>query len=106
MEGVLSADHLTTIAEVAIALAGFSALIVLLSGRSGRADPRADVLRLRIMLETSLLVVAFALFPFIPSTLGLAPDVWPASDHSRARQLAFRSRAGNHMGCAPEAGCT
>ena len=32
------------------------------------------------MLETSLLVVAFALFPFIPSTLGLAPDlVWRIS---------------------------
>ena len=80
MDGVLSADHLTTIAEVAIALAGFSALIVLLGGRSGSADPRADAVRLRYMLESSLLVVAFALFPFIPATLGVVPDlVWRIS---------------------------
>jgi hypothetical protein len=80
MEGVLFTDHLTTLAEVAIALAGFSALVALLGNRARRADRRADAMRLQFMLETSLLVVAFALFPFIPLTLGVSSDlVWRIS---------------------------
>ena len=72
---MLSTDHLTTLAEVAIALAGFSALIGLLGVRAGRSDPRSDAMRLQLMLETSLLVVAFALFPFIPLKLGVSSDL-------------------------------
>jgi hypothetical protein len=75
MEGMISVDHLTTIAEVAIALAGFSALVALLGNRAGRSDPRADAMQLQFMLESSLLVVAFALFPFIPLTLGVSSDL-------------------------------
>jgi len=72
---VISVDHLTTIAEVAIALAGFSALVALLGNRAGGIDRRADAMRLQFMLETSLLVVAFALFPFIPLKLGVSSDL-------------------------------
>jgi hypothetical protein len=70
-----SADHLLTIAEIAVTLAGFSALVAILGGRRGRSDPRMDVLRLRTMLEASLLVLAFALFPLIPTKLGAAPPL-------------------------------
>ena len=67
MTSVLDADHLFTVAEVGIALAGFSTLVAVLGVRSGRADPRLDAVRLQIMLESSLFVVAFSLFPLIPS---------------------------------------
>jgi len=80
MEDALSTDHLTTIAEVAIAVAGFSALVALLGARSGRTHPRADAVRLQLMVETSLLVVAFALFPFIPLKLGASSEfLWRIS---------------------------
>ena len=65
-----SLDHLATIAEIAVALAGFSALVALLAARRGRANPRLEALRLQVMLESSLLVVAFALLPLIVSELG------------------------------------
>ena len=72
---MLDADHLLTVAEVGIALAGFSALVAVLGVRSGRTHPRLDSLRLRLMVECSLFVVAFSLFPLIPSRLGASADL-------------------------------
>jgi hypothetical protein len=68
-----STDHLLTVGEIAVTLAGFSALVAILGGRRGRSEPRVDALRLRTMLEASLLVLAFSLFPLIPSKLGATP---------------------------------
>jgi hypothetical protein len=69
---VTSLDHLSTLAEVAIAIAGFSALVALLGTRVGRASPKLDAFRLQIMLEASLFVVALALLPLVVFELGAA----------------------------------
>jgi hypothetical protein len=70
----MPSEHLSTIAEVAIALAGFSALVAVLAGQPERGKARLDGLRLQIMLESSLLVVAFALFPIVPAKFGISPE--------------------------------
>jgi hypothetical protein len=67
-------EHLSTIAEVGIALAGFSALVAVLAGQPERSQAKLDGLRLQIMLESSLLVVAFALFPIVPAKFGISPE--------------------------------
>ena len=72
---MLDADHLFTVAEVGIALAGFSTLVAVLGVRPGRSDPRLDAFRLQVMLEASLFVVALSLFPLIPSKLGASADL-------------------------------
>ncbi len=60
-----------TIAEVAVAFAGFSGLVGIL-GRSGSRDSDvAQAFRLRGVILTSLLVVAFSLVPFVAHGLGL-----------------------------------
>lgn len=73
-------ELLYTIAEVAVAFAGFASLVSVLGRRYSRDDPRLDALRLRAMLLSSLIVVGFSLFPFLPMWLGV-PDaaVWRIS---------------------------
>jgi len=56
-------DLLLTIAEVAVAFVGFSSLVSLLGRRTSRDDPRLDAIRMRGLIESSLLVVAFSLTP-------------------------------------------
>jgi len=60
-----SLDHLATIAEVAIALAGFSALVAILGTRAGREKSKLEAFRIQMMLEASLFVVMLALLPSI-----------------------------------------
>jgi hypothetical protein len=77
---VKDADLLLTIAEVAVAFAGFASLVSVLGRRYSRDDPRLDGLRLRGMLLSSLIVVAFALFPFLPMRFGVTDaEVWRIS---------------------------
>lgn len=66
------ADLLLTIAEIAIAFAGFASIVSVLGRRRSSDDPRLDALRLRAMLESALTVVVFALAPFIPNAFGLS----------------------------------
>ena len=49
---MLDRDMLFTFAEIAIALAGFSAIIGVLSSRQQSIDLKANSLRLQVMLET------------------------------------------------------
>ena len=58
-------DLFLTLAEVAVAFAGFAGLVTVLAARSSRATNRAslDLLFLHTVLATSLSVVAFALLP-------------------------------------------
>ena len=56
-------DTLLTIAEIAIALAGFASLISVIGRRSNDTARATGSLRLRLMLEVSFRNTAFALLP-------------------------------------------
>jgi hypothetical protein len=73
-------DALFIVAELAIAIAGFASLAVVIGQRRGRDEPEVDALRLRAMLEASLLVVAASLFPLFPFYANASPEaVWRSS---------------------------
>ena len=73
-------DLLLTTAEISIAFAGFASLVTLLGRRSPEHRLPLDVTRLRGMILTSLLALAFSLFPFLPHMLGASPQaVWRIS---------------------------
>lgn len=73
-------DLLLTISEVAAAFAGFASLVTILGQRTPGDDVRVSSLRMRAMVLYSLLVVAFALVPFVLNRYGL-PElvVWRVS---------------------------
>ena len=56
-------DTLLTLAEIAVALAGFTGLVSVIGHRHDDASRRVDWFRLRMMLEVSLRNAAFALLP-------------------------------------------
>ena len=62
---MLESEILLTMAEVAAAFAGFTALASVFSGRRTRDHPRVSKLLLRVMIEAALVVVFFALLPLI-----------------------------------------
>jgi len=64
-------EVLLTIAEVAVAFAGFASLVSILGRGTSVDNPRVLSLRMRAMLLTSLLVVGFALFPLILGGYGV-----------------------------------
>jgi len=72
MEG---SDILQTLAEVGIALTGFTGIVVALRGRVGESLSGFASVRFRILLIASLASVGFALQPFFFFHIGLAPDV-------------------------------
>lgn len=74
------AEILFTIAEVAVAFAGFASIVGVLGRRYSSDDPRLDSFRLRTMLGASLAVVGSSLFPFLPNTYGASdPLIWRIS---------------------------
>jgi hypothetical protein len=92
MEG---ADYLLTCAEVAVALEGFSALVVALGGRpDSGVDPLSRGL-VGTLIERSLIAMFFSLAPVLLSGLGLAPArIWLACSGILAAyilSLAWRS---------------
>ncbi len=64
---------LTVIAEIGVALAGFSGIVVALRQRSVESWSVPEVLRLRLMLYASVSALIFALLPFAPHHLGASP---------------------------------
>lgn len=62
---MIDRDILYTFAELAVALAGFSAVIGVLSSRRASADLTINALRLQVMLETCFMVAAAALVPVL-----------------------------------------
>jgi hypothetical protein len=70
-----NADLLLTIAEIAVAFAGFASLVSALS--SGRSAKRAlaQSILFRTMVLMSLTVVAFALLPFMTHGFGISPSM-------------------------------
>lgn len=69
---MIETDILFIMAEVSVALAGFSAVIGVLGARSGTSDVRVDALRLQIMLESGLLVAAFSIIPALLATFEIS----------------------------------
>ncbi len=73
-------DVLTVIAEIGVALAGFSGIVVALRQRSVESWSFPEVMRLRFMLYGSTLTFLFALSPFVFHHLGASPAVtWSVS---------------------------
>ena len=73
-------DVLLTIAEVAVAFAGFASLVGVLGQRSSADDPRVIGVRMRGMLLSGLVVVAFSIFPIVFVRYGASPTLtWTAS---------------------------
>jgi hypothetical protein len=70
-------DVLFLLAELGVALAGFTAIIGVLGSRPGVSDVRVDVLRLQVMLETSLFVAAASIVPALLEHFGVEPrNLW------------------------------
>jgi hypothetical protein len=67
-------EVLTVSAEIAVALAGFSGIVVALRQRGLEAWPAHEVQRLRNMLELSALSTLFAMLPFLPHYLGASNE--------------------------------
>jgi hypothetical protein len=77
---VEGSDALFIVAELAIAFAGFASLATVIGRRHGGDRPEIDALRLRNMLEASLLVAALALFPLLPFYANVSSEgVWRSS---------------------------
>ncbi len=89
---MIDKDILFTLAELAVALAGFSAIIGVLSSRKDSADLKVNALRLQVMLETCFMVAAAALVP----KKHTQPDV--NKDQRQYRQLELIYCCGSDSG--------
>ena len=69
-------DILLSLAEISAAFAGFAALVSVLSKRNDKmADAIHDLLRLRLVISSSVAGVAAALFPIGLAAYGINPEV-------------------------------
>jgi hypothetical protein len=85
------AGILQLIAEVAVALAGFSGVVVALGRRSGGAWASSDKTRLRTMLDLSFLAAFLAIMPFILFHGGLeSSSIWAWSSGLGALVMGVR----------------
>lgn len=66
-------DVLLTLAEVAVAFAGFASVVAIFQARWTRSETPFDLFRFWVMLAFSLATLVFALLPFLLHFLGL-PD--------------------------------
>ena len=72
------AENLRTISEVAIAIAGFSGIVVVL-GRAQSAD-RWEAARFRLLVTSSLSAALFPFLPLLMSSFGASTStIWRAS---------------------------
>ena len=71
-----SHDTLVLIAELAVAIAGFSSLIVALERENVRNWSTANRLNLRILLQVSAVAIFFSLFPLIFERVVPQPSSW------------------------------
>ncbi len=110
-------DVLLTVAEVAIAFAGFASLVGILGQRYSSDDPRVSGTRMRGMIVFSLIAVAFSLLPFVVRKYGfeeatvwklssglfflafLGAGVWVARVVGRLRRLDLVGRRVNPLIC-------
>ena len=71
-----SHDALVLIAELAVAIAGFSSVVVALDNRAVRDWSPFQRHNLRILLQVSALTIFFALFPLIFQRAMAGPASW------------------------------
>jgi len=67
-------ETLFTIAEVAVAFAGFASIVSVLASQAGRDNPGVDATRLRALLYTSLCATFLCFVPVLLFRLGLSPS--------------------------------
>jgi hypothetical protein len=67
-------DFLSTVAEVAVAFAGFAGLVTVLTQRLAKTEREFDIVRFRDMLLLSLIAAAFSLLPTLPSAFGASDE--------------------------------
>ena len=112
------ADYLMLLAEVAVALAGFTGVVTVFTRRSGDEslpsfkDTLAEY-RLRMMLESALMVLFFALLPFAffamdfpqdsfwilgSALFGVAILAWVLLQNRRLKRLKPKEKAGINPG--------
>jgi hypothetical protein len=73
-------DVLLTLAEVAVAFAGFASIVAVFQAHWTRNDTRFDLFRFWVMLAFSLAALVFSLLPFLPHFLGLSEaTTWRSS---------------------------
>jgi hypothetical protein len=73
-------ETLFTIAEVAVAFAGFASIVSVLASHSGRDNPGLDATRLRMMLYTSLSATCLCFVPVLLFRLDFSPSsAWRVS---------------------------
>lgn len=68
-------DFLLTVAELAVAFAGFAGLVTVLTRRLTGSELEFDLVRLRDLLLLSLLAAAFGLFPKLPALFGATDEL-------------------------------
>ena len=71
-----SQDALVLIAELAVAIAGFSSVVVALDNRTVKDWTPFQRHNLRILLQVSALTIFFALFPLILQRAVEGPSLW------------------------------
>lgn len=71
-----SSDALAIIAQVAVAIAGFSSVVVALDSREIRSWSRFQRHNLRVLLQVSGLTILFAIFPLVFFRAVEAPSAW------------------------------
>ena len=82
-------ETLLTIAEIAVAFAGFTGLIGLFISRNRGVVAEGEVLRFRTMLDYSLITLLAALFPLLPAALQLSDAaIWRISSIAMLLGLA------------------
>jgi cation transport ATPase len=87
---------LTTAVEVAIAIAGFSGIVVVLGPRHARDWPETGRLLLSALLLMAIAVVAFGFLPLLLEAAGVSERLWPIASALHAVYLlcvtAYRLR--------------
>ena len=73
----IETDTLLTIGEIAATFAGFAALVSAIRRRSGDPETTHDILRLRVIISSSVVIVVMALIPLGLSNYRLSEvSVW------------------------------
>ena len=80
MSATDASDTLIGLAQIAAAFAGFAALVSVLRERGDRAEALHGILRLRIVISTSVIVIAACLVPVALASFGFSDRiVWGVS---------------------------
>ena len=80
MSAIEASDTLVGLAQIASAFAGFAALVSVLKERGNRAETAHGILRLRVVISTSVVVVVACLVPIGLASFALSDRVvWGVS---------------------------